>query len=358
MNAMDGTPSYATFEEILQQPRAWEDALAEVERQRESLSACIAASRPEQVLYIGCGSPFYLARTAASLTRDMAQLPAEAHPASDIWLFPRQTFLAERRALGVFVSRSGETTEILKAVDVLSAASGNAALAITCYESSALAQRVSPTLLTRGGMEQGLAQTRSFTSMLIAAQGLIALLAGQRLSARFAELPDAGRALIDEQHELAKHVGSNPKFERFFFLGGGSYYGIACEATLKMKEMSLSQSEGYHFLEFRHGPMTLVDHQTLVVGFVSEAALPYETAVLREMRAMGAKVLALSPTTLPADAADYPIVLPSGFSDAERTALYLPVLHLLSYYTTLRKGLNPDLPHNLNAVVNLSELPS
>jgi glucosamine--fructose-6-phosphate aminotransferase (isomerizing) len=123
---------------------------------------------------------------------------------------------------------------------------------------------------------------------------------------------------------------------------------------LKMKEMSLSYSEAYHFLEFRHGPMSMVNRQTLVVGLLSEAALPHEIAVLKDMRALGGRVLAITPVKLPPEAADYQIVLPKGLTDMERGALYLPALQLLAFYRSLRNGLNPDTPTNLTAVVNLN----
>ena len=99
--------------------------------------------------------------------------------------------------------------------------------------------------------------------------------------------------------------------------------------------------------------MAMVNDRSLVVGFLSEDALPYEAAVLAEMRQRGADVLALTPTPLKPEQADYQARLPSGYSDMERSPLYLPVLHLLSYYQTLQKGLNPDKPNNLNAVVSL-----
>src|SRR5262249_54468126 len=156
---------------------------------------------------------------------------------------------------------------------------------------------------------------------------------------------------IESQHDFARQFGGQMRFQRHFFLGGGPLYGLACEAMLKMKEMSLSDSEAYHFMEFRHGPMSLVNDQTLVIGLGSEAATAYETAVLTEMRQRGAKVLALTPTPLPASSADHQIVLPGKLTDLERGPLYLPVMHLITFYYTVQKGLDPDHPHHLTAVV-------
>jgi glucosamine--fructose-6-phosphate aminotransferase (isomerizing) len=122
---------------------------------------------------------------------------------------------------------------------------------------------------------------------------------------------------------------------------------------LKMKEMSLSLSEAYQFMEFRHGPMSMANDKTLILGMVSEAGWEYEAAVLSEMRARGATVLAITPKSLPPACADEQVLLPAGLTDLERGALYLPTLHQIIYAHTLRKGLNPDLPNNLTAVINL-----
>ena len=68
------------------------------------------------------------------------------------------------------------------------------------------------------------------------------------------------------------HLGENRAINKFFFLGSDALYGIACEAMLKMKEMSLAYSEAYHTLEFRHGPMSMVDGaDSLVIGLITSA---------------------------------------------------------------------------------------
>jgi glucosamine--fructose-6-phosphate aminotransferase (isomerizing) len=73
---------------------------------------------------------------------------------------------------------------------------------------------------------------------------------------------------------------------------------------LKMKEMSLSYAEAYHFLEFRHGPMSMVNGSTLIVGLLSQAAYEHELALLREMRGLGARVLAITPNEIEAGEVD------------------------------------------------------
>jgi glucosamine--fructose-6-phosphate aminotransferase (isomerizing) len=105
-------------------------------------------------------------------------------------------------------------------------------------------------------------------------------------------------------------------------------------------------------MEFRHGPKSVVDPGTLIVGLVSEGARTQEALVLGEMRQLGATVLALAETGngLPAD---YLVELRSGLDDLVARILTLPVLQLLAYYRALSRGLDPDRPTNLDAVVKL-----
>jgi glucosamine--fructose-6-phosphate aminotransferase (isomerizing) len=230
---------------------------------------------------------------------------------------------------------------------------GGPAIAVICESDTALDAGASATTGLPEATELSTAQTRSFTSMLIAALDLAYALSGGTPSEAFQRLPDFAQAILDDGHALARKLGESLELDRLFFLGSGSLYGLACEAMLKMKEMSLTHSEAYQFLEFRHGPMSMVNDRTLIVGFVSSAALPHEVAVLAEMRARGATVLALTPERLADGLVDHQLLLPAELNDWERGPLYLPIAQLIAYYRSVAKGLNPDLPHGLTAVVNL-----
>ncbi|MBI1277567.1 MAG: SIS domain-containing protein [Anaerolineaceae bacterium] len=345
--------NYATYGEIIDQPIAWQATLDDLQTKTAALQDLIHAHNVTEVLFTGCGSPYYLALTAASMCRSLTGIRAEAHPSSSVWLYPEMTVNKGGNTLVVAISRSGETTEILKAVEQAGRTTNTKSVTVTCYPASPLAKSTDFALIAQDAQEIGLAQTRSFTSMLIATQHLLFALANQTPGSRYYQLPALGRSLIDDNRDLAQELGQDTSLNQFFFLGSEPYYGLACEAMLKMKEMTLSSAEAYHFMEFRHGPMAMITPQTLIVGLVSESGLPHEVAVLSEMRARGARVLAITPTALESSVADYQILLPNGLSDIERAPLYLPALHVLDYSRTLSKGLNPDRPHSLNAVVNL-----
>lgn len=349
--SIDG--EYVTLQEILSQPVAWRAVLQELERQAAILKSYWRPGKTQEVIFTGCGSTYYLSRSAAEIFKGETGALVSAYPASDLYLFPDLVLTKDISRMLVTISRSGETSETLRAADQFHARDHGPVFAITCYEGSPLVKKASVSLIAREAHEKSVAQTRSFSSMLVAAKGLAALLAGRSLSSRFLQLPELGADLISSHHELSRRLGSDPTFERFFFLGSGPLYGLACEAMLKMKEMSLSYSEAFQFLEFRHGPMSMVNKDTLIVGLLSETAFDHEARLLSDMRKMGAKVFAITPIELSMGHADHQVVLPGGLSDLERGALYLPLLQLLAFYRSVSKGLNPDKPFNLTAVVNL-----
>jgi len=192
--------------------------------------------------------------------------------------------------------------------------------------------------------------------MYILVQATAATMAGDgTFLARLNRLPQTLRVLSDQLGDLPRSLGADLDLERFFFLGGGPYYGLACEAMLKMKEMTLSYSEAFHPMEFRHGPMSMVNDQTLVIGFISDSAAMQEVRVLQDMSELGARTLAIVEDAQVFEGwqPDHVIELRSGLDEWARGALYLPPLQRMAYHRAVAKGLNPDTPTNLEAVVRL-----
>lgn len=344
---------YHTLREIVSQPEVWRSVLHELPDPALAIAAQIRGAGSGEALFVGCGSPFYLTRSAAAMYQQIAGVPSQATPASDLMLFPDLVLANDRPRVAIAVSRSGETTEVIKALQTFRQRLGGPIVGITCYEDTSLQRAADHALIARAAHEQSLAQTRSFTSMLLLTQALIYALADRPVPDALRQLPDHCAGLLENYGTLARQLGEDASIDRFFFLGSGPFYGLACEAMLKMKEMSLSYSEAYHFLEFRHGPMAMIDRRSLVVGMVGEAALAHEAAVLREMRQLGARVLAITPVQLRSEEADWQVLVPRGLGDIDRAALYLPISQLMTFWRALHNGLDPDLPTNLNAVVHL-----
>ncbi len=339
-----------TYTEIITQPDAWAEALQVGRAAKPAARSLWQGSGATEILFTGCGSTYYLSLAAAAMARE-AGLTARALPASELWLFPGLTNGSLRRTLLVAVSRSGETSETLHAVEAFRRAGGPAVITVGNYPEAALPKVCDLTIAVPSGQEVSVAQTRSFASMLVACRILIAALAAEEgLFPRMEALPGLGRRLIETCAPLTEQLGGDMALQRFFFLGNAPRYGLACEGMLKMKEMSLSYSEAYHPLEFRHGPKSMVNTSALVIGLLSDEARAQEMAVLKDMQALGARTLAL---TEDGATADYVVSLNSGLPMADRLVLYLPALQLLAYHRAIANGQDPDNPNNLTAVVTL-----
>ena len=340
-----------TLREILSQPDVWAKALAAFDPQDQLLQSWLASGAFDHVIVTGCGSTYYLALTAARLLRQ-AGCHAVACPASELLLHRTSVCVPGNHYLLLTISRSGATSETVRAQHHFQYYSRKPVLTVTCDSSSPLAFDANLVIAIDAAQEKSVAQTRSFSSMLVAAQQLAALIAGQDIAAS-RPLPAFCRHLLESYGDLAQSLGENGAIQKFFFLGSDALYGIACEAMLKMKEMSLSYSEAYHTLEFRHGPMSMVGEDSLVVGLISPEAARQEQRVLQEMAQMGATVLAIGQEV---GGHQHQVALPADLPAWCRPVAYLPVLQLLAYQRAIYKGCDPDQPHQLSAVVSLDDI--
>ena len=339
-----------TQEEIFSQPEAWQAALEVLNNHRQEIISFFQKRRYEQVIFTGCGSTYYLALSAAALFQELSGFPGRAFPASELWLYPRSSYPQKSRVLLIAVSRSGATTETLRACEAFKASGRGELVTLSCYDDQPLASLGNLNLVLPSGAERSVAQTRAFSTLYLAAIALAALWyepAG--LYPELERLPDVCCRILERDADLLRGLGRERSLERFYFLGSGPRYGLACELSLKMKEMSLSHSEPFHFLEFRHGPQSMVTGETLVVGLVSQHNRKPELAVLDEMRTRGARILNIGDRV-----AD--VLLEAKLSEVASNLLYLPAGQLLAFERSLDRGLDPDTPHGLSAVVELVDV--
>ena len=336
-----------TWTEIQSQPDAWQQALASIADIEPQLGELARSQDYEQVIVTGCGSTYYLALAAAASLREIAKSEALALPASELWLNPRTSFPSSRRTLLIAVSRSGETSETLHAVEASRAAQRGPILTISCYAERALASMGDLNLVLPSGQEHSIAQTRAFSTLYLATLAFASLRAGrQDLYSALQQLPEACSLVLSTSYDYAYAFGCDSRIERFFFLGAGARYGLAAELSLKMKEMSLSESEPFHIMEFRHGPQSMARRGTLIVGLLSDTQRSYEEAVMNEMEALGATVMRQG--VRPAN------VVLATVPEAIRGPLYLPFGQMLAYERAIWRGLTPDKPSQLEAVVRLT----
>jgi glutamine---fructose-6-phosphate transaminase (isomerizing) len=349
-------PGAHTLQEILSQPRIWSETETQL-RDMGMLEKLASLFSPRsQWLFVGCGSSYYLSRLVAALWTKHFHIPATGVPASELLFAPEETM----RRLGaeqiVLMSRSGETTEVLRAAELLRDHKTAQTLGVTCNPQSPLEQLCKHTFKLSWADEKSTVMTRSFTAILLAFQRLGLQFVGDQLcSAGLDRLPQRGQAWLDAQSVQIQRFAAKKKFSDYVFLGQGVHYWLAQEAGLKVTEMSSSYAQVYHSLEFRHGPRSIAGPNTLITFFISDAAAEAETLLVKELKELGAGICVVVNRATPVlkKHSDLLIELALDGPEFARYAVTAIPAHLMGTAIGLRKGLNPDAPKNLTRAVVL-----
>ncbi|HTV11581.1 MAG TPA: hypothetical protein VME20_06930 [Acidimicrobiales bacterium] len=286
-------------EEIASQPECWQKAIALAAKVGPSLP-----SRGERVAAVGCGTSYNMALAYASLREVAGEGLTDAMPASELNRRNYDRYL--------FFSRSGTTTEVLQALAQVPP--GTATTALTADASSPVANKAGATLVLDFAAERSIVQTRFATSLLI----LLRAHLGEDLEGAVA---DARRYVTAPLPEGVVEA------ERFTFLGRGWTIGVAHEAALKLREASLTATESYPAMEFRHGPISMVDTQSVVWSF---SDLP--TDLTSQLAATGGRLV---------------------LADRDPLA-HLVLAQRVAVARAQSRGLDPDHPRNLAFSVILS----
>jgi len=310
---------------IVEQFPFWEKALG------LSLPAIKAAT----YVITGCGTSYYLAQIVAS-TFNLNGKTAIAVPGGE-WARRREAYLANQSDICVIaLSRSGESTETVQAVEV-SRKAGIKTMAIVCDKNSSLAKAAETVIYAETHAEEGIVMTVSASLMLVV--GL--RLAGATIS------PAIVQAAKDTLAVMTKALPAIIKGRsHYVYLGAGYLYGLATEGSLKLQEMSLSYSQAFHPMEYRHGPISLVDQKTFAVMMYNSDTLAEEAKVAGEMQEKGAYLVGFGG---PGD-----LSIPLTIDGPQRALAILPALQILGERVAGDLGIDTVTPRHLNKVVVLS----
>ncbi|SEM96147.1 SIS domain-containing protein [Lihuaxuella thermophila] len=336
-----------TYDEIISQPDALKQTLQMVKEQR------FHEKDPDLTVFSGCGTSYYLAVSAARFFQEVTGKPALAVPASEVILHPEQVFAKGLKYQLVIISRSGTTSEAVAACKTIAGRKEIGVMAVTCHAGSALARLAAESIVLDHIKEKSVVMTQSFTNMLYALQLYSAKTSqNDRIWNELTRLPEQMDQVIGQLPQI-RELAENLQYRRFIFLGSGVLTGIAREATLKLKEMTQTECESYSTLEFRHGPISIVDDRTAVILFTSEKTKELDAPLMEEIRSFGGHAVAVGHC---ADqvSADTALVIETDLSGSCQAILLLPHFQMLAYCRAVKLGLNPDQPRNLNQVVKIS----
>jgi glucosamine--fructose-6-phosphate aminotransferase (isomerizing) len=198
---------YHTWREIQSQPEAWAAALELLRAHADQLRGLAQTGRYDYdaVIFTGCGSPYYLALAAAATFQELTGMAARGVPASELWLNQHAAMPEGGRTLLVALSRSGETTETLRAVELFRVAGRGDVLTLSCYPDRPLTSLGDLNLVFSSGQEQSMAQTRAFSVLYLATVGVGCAMGWARRSAWRAR--SAARA-VPAAHEGYRKLGA------------------------------------------------------------------------------------------------------------------------------------------------------
>ena len=347
-----------TLDEILSQPQCWSSCLDTLAKSEVIRQICSHVPPDGEWLFIGCGTSYYIAMSAAATFSAITGMPARAVPASEIMFYPDTILTKHHTAIPVLISRSGKTTEVVRAAQYLERERGIRTIAMTCYADQPLAQTSALPIVLEAAAEKSTVMTRSFSALLMGLEFLAGSIArNETFLGELRQLPERSLAMFAEVPGLVREFVERHDLENYSFIGQGPFFGIANEAMLKVMESSCSYAQVFHSLEFRHGPKSIVSPRSLLGFFISDQAYAAEVDLLEEMKALGATTMAVTskPTSRIRAAADLLIEVPSGGHETSRLPACAMGGQLLGLYTGLKKGLNPDSPRNLSQVVILNE---
>jgi glutamine---fructose-6-phosphate transaminase (isomerizing) len=350
--------------EILSQPECWQRCLTSLENDKSFSGFAGRFEKASGWVFIGCGSSYYVAQSAAATALSLTGRRAQAIPASELLLYPEATLAATDGLAPVLISRSGRTSEVIKAAELLKSR-GIPTLAVTCAPRERLEKLADAAILLSAADEQSMVMTRSFSSMLLALQVSAARAAGDSsFVSSLRKMPPLAAPIFKRVPAEVRKFVEKRHFSDYVCLGQGPFFGLASEYALKLTEMSLSYSQAFHTLEFRHGPKSMVGPETLLVFLLSDSGFEAEREVLEEMKALGGTTLTVTNRTDARVRAASDLVvelsldLPGDMPELARLAPTLLTGQLLGLYTGLHKGQDPDSPRNLSRVVTLDKEPS
>lgn len=349
------------IKEIYEQPRVIKDTLnLIIKNENIDLSAIGISDKTigtiEKIYIVACGSAYHAGIAAQYVIEDLARIPVRVELASE---FRYRNPILEDSSLVILISQSGETADTLAALR-LAKKQKVFTLAIVNVVGSTIAREADYVFYTLAGPEIAVATTKAYSAQLIAADLLaiqMAYVKGKinrekyaKLIRELKKLPEyAEKILYREKERIQWFAGKYANAKDVFFIGRGIDYAVSMEGSLKLKEISYIHAEAYAAGELKHGTISLIEDNILVVSVLTQSRL-YEKMVsnMVEVKCRGAYLMGITNTGNynVEDVADFVVYIPKTDEHFTPSLSVIP-LQLLGYYVSVLKGLDVDKPRNL-----------
>ena len=350
-----GTYPYYMLKEIDEQPTVMRKLIQAYTDENDQVSvdpAIIKAVQEADRLYIlAAGTSYHAGFATKRMLEELTDTPVELGISSE-WGY--RWPLLSKKPMFILISQSGETADS-RQVLVKANAMGIPSLTVTNVPGSTLSREATHTMLLHAGPEIAVASTKAYTAQ-IATLAFLAKAVGDANGNEKAKTFDlvhelsivaqAIEATLSEKDGIDEKVRDLLATTRnAFYIGRGQDYYVAMEASLKLKEISYIQCEGFAAGELKHGTIALIEDGTPVISLLSDAVLASHTrGNIQEVAARGAKVLTIAEENVAKEGDD--IVLNNVHPYLSPISVVVPT-QLIAYFATLHRGLDVDKPRNL-----------
>ena len=306
----------------------------------------------KEIKICACGTSYHAALASSYLFERVSKIKCSVEIASE---FRYKEPLLQKDTLFIVISQSGETADTLQALKMAKNAKLKT-LAICNVDNSSIVRISDETLLTRAGIEKGVASTKAFTTQLILLWMLSLKLGRLKGNLTQNKIENEIETLLKVPTVLKVDTGVHEKIKRlskrylhghgFFFIGRDLFFPLALEGALKLKEISYLHAEGYPAGEMKHGPIALADSELFTVALMPKTML-YDKVKsnVEELSARDATILALSP--LEFDIADDFIKTKEYDHPMLEFFEMSVIVQLLALEISIRLGNDVDMPRNL-----------
>ena len=350
-----GTYPYYMLKEIDEQPtvmrkliQAYTDESGQVVVDPAIIQAVQEADR---IYILAAGTSYHAGFASKKMLEELTDTPVELGISSE-WGYGMP--LLSKKPLFIFISQSGETADS-RQVLVKANEMGIPSLTVTNVPGSTLSREADMTMLLHAGPEIAVASTKAYTAQ-IAALAFLAKAVGEANGNEKAKAFDLVHELsivaqsiestLSEKEVIDEKVrGLLETTRNAFYIGRGQDYYVAMEASLKLKEISYIQCEGFAAGELKHGTIALIEEGTPVIALLSDPVLASHTrGNIQEVAARGAHVLTIAEENVAKETDD--LVLTAVHPYLSPISMVVPT-QLIAYFATLHRGLDVDKPRNL-----------
>lgn len=356
-----GSYRHYMLKEIHEQPEAIANTLegriseTAVLEQAFGPGASEILAKAQGIHIIACGTSYHAGLVARYWIESLAGIPCNVEIASEYRY--RQPAVPEGTVF-LTISQSGETADTLAAIKMAKQLGYLANMCICNVPESSVVRESDLVMMTRAGVEIGVASTKAFTTQLVALMLVaVGLAKGKGLSAEREQalvrsligLPDALNRVLAMEGEIALLAEDFVEKNNALFLGRGTEFPVAMEGALKLKEISYIHAEAYAAGELKHGPLALVDENLpVIVSAASNDLVEKLMSNLQEVRARGGQLYLFADEGIEVPESDQVTVLRLPvISDILAPVLHTIPLQLLAYYVAVLRGTDVDQPRNL-----------